>query len=249
MSSATRARRTSRPTGKSKARPPAGDLARIQCQRPRGTPEPSEDSSNGRRSRRPRSRSSGRAVRVRRQDRARVVGRRVPRLAVPHGILARLAELDLLRYVEVLSCVSGGSIIGAHFYLELRHLLQTTQNDQITQDHYLELVARIEEQFLAGVQTNIRMRSPPETATAWANASSAAFSQDQTARRAVRMLGCTRGRPRACRTDEPRWLNALFTRATAAARSARDLEACVHPRSENWKLALRYRSSSSTLRP
>ncbi len=36
------------------------------------------------------------------------------------GVLARLAELDMLRRVEVISCVSGGSIVGAHYYLELR---------------------------------------------------------------------------------------------------------------------------------
>ncbi len=35
------------------------------------------------------------------------------------GVLAKLAELDVLRHVEFLSCVSGGSIIGAHYYLEL----------------------------------------------------------------------------------------------------------------------------------
>jgi len=39
------------------------------------------------------------------------------------GVLARLAELDFLRHVEVLSCVSGGSIVGAQYYLELRNLL------------------------------------------------------------------------------------------------------------------------------
>ena len=39
-------------------------------------------------------------------------------------VLARLAELDVLRHVEVLSCVSGGSIIGGYYYLELRHLLE-----------------------------------------------------------------------------------------------------------------------------
>ena len=36
------------------------------------------------------------------------------------GFLARLAELDMLRHIEVLSCVSGGSILGAFYYLELR---------------------------------------------------------------------------------------------------------------------------------
>jgi tetratricopeptide (TPR) repeat protein len=31
------------------------------------------------------------------------------------GVLARLAELDVLKQVEVLSCVSGGSVVGAHY--------------------------------------------------------------------------------------------------------------------------------------
>jgi len=51
--------------------------------------------------------------------------RRVPRLLYHIGVLARLADLDMLRHIEVLSCVSGGSIVGAYYYLELRHLLQT----------------------------------------------------------------------------------------------------------------------------
>jgi predicted patatin/cPLA2 family phospholipase len=33
------------------------------------------------------------------------------------GVLARLAELDTLRHIEVLSCVSGGSIVGACYWL------------------------------------------------------------------------------------------------------------------------------------
>lgn len=32
------------------------------------------------------------------------------------GVLAKFAELDVLRHVEVLSCVSGGSIVGAYYY-------------------------------------------------------------------------------------------------------------------------------------
>jgi predicted acylesterase/phospholipase RssA len=74
------------------------------------------------------------------------------------GVLARMAELDLLRHVEVLSCVSGGSIVGAHYYLLLRHLLQTVPDGAVTQRHYIDLVQHLLEQFLAGVQTNIRMR-------------------------------------------------------------------------------------------
>jgi predicted acylesterase/phospholipase RssA len=71
------------------------------------------------------------------------------------GVLARLAELDVLRHIEVLSCVSGGSIIGTHYYLELRRLL--AQQEEITHEEYVALVKRIEERFLAGVKRNIRM--------------------------------------------------------------------------------------------
>ncbi|MBI4662047.1 MAG: DUF4062 domain-containing protein [Verrucomicrobia bacterium] len=74
------------------------------------------------------------------------------------GVLAKLAELDLLRHVEVLSCVSGGSIVGAHYYLEARRLLQTKRDAQITGDDYVQLVQRLAADLLAGVQTNIRTR-------------------------------------------------------------------------------------------
>jgi predicted acylesterase/phospholipase RssA len=35
------------------------------------------------------------------------------------GVLARMADLDLLRHVRMLSCVSGGSVAGAVYYLSL----------------------------------------------------------------------------------------------------------------------------------
>jgi predicted acylesterase/phospholipase RssA len=74
------------------------------------------------------------------------------------GVLAKLAELDMLRNVEVLSCVSGGSIIGAHYYLEIRNLLQTKKDAEITSQHYVEIIDRISRDFLLGVQKNIRTR-------------------------------------------------------------------------------------------
>jgi len=74
------------------------------------------------------------------------------------GVLARLAESDVLRHVEVISCVSGGSILGAHYYLELRNLLQTKADKDITQQDYIDLVARVEKDFLAGVQKNLRTK-------------------------------------------------------------------------------------------
>jgi predicted acylesterase/phospholipase RssA len=74
------------------------------------------------------------------------------------GVLARLAELDVLRHVEVLSCVSGGSIVGAHYYLEVRNLLQTKKDGEISREDYIAIVRRMEEDFLKGVQRNIRTR-------------------------------------------------------------------------------------------
>ncbi len=81
------------------------------------------------------------------------------------GVLAKLAELDLLRHVEYLSCVSGGSIIGAHFYLEVRKLLQDKADSAITRDDYIAIVQRTTERFLAGVERNIRTRIAAEWLT------------------------------------------------------------------------------------
>lgn len=81
------------------------------------------------------------------------------------GVLAKLAELDLLRKIECLSCVSGGSIIGAHYYLEVRHLLQTKRDEEITRQDYIDLVQRVARDFLAGVQRNIRTRIAAEWLT------------------------------------------------------------------------------------
>lgn len=81
------------------------------------------------------------------------------------GVLASLAERDALRHVEALSCVSGGSIIGAHYYLELRQLLQSKPDGAIAAADYVAIVQRIEEQFLRGVQRNLRMRVLAELTT------------------------------------------------------------------------------------
>jgi Tetratricopeptide Repeats-Sensor/prokaryotic YEATS domain/Patatin-like phospholipase len=60
------------------------------------------------------------------------------------GVLARLAERDLLRHVEVLSCVSGGSIVGAYYYLELKHLLERKRDADVKASDYIEIVRRME---------------------------------------------------------------------------------------------------------
>lgn len=74
------------------------------------------------------------------------------------GVLARLAELDMLRHVEVLSCVSGGSIIGALYYLKLRALLESNPDAAITREDYIKLVDEMEREFMAAIQGNPRMQ-------------------------------------------------------------------------------------------
>jgi predicted acylesterase/phospholipase RssA len=75
------------------------------------------------------------------------------------GVLARLAELDLLRSVEVISTVSGGSIIGALYYLRVKNLLESARDNKITPGDYVAMVRSIEEDFLEGVQKNLRTRA------------------------------------------------------------------------------------------
>jgi predicted acylesterase/phospholipase RssA len=75
------------------------------------------------------------------------------------GVLARLAELDLLRSVEVISTVSGGSIIGALYYLRVKKLLESARDNKITPSDYVAMVRSIEEDFFEGVQKNLRTRA------------------------------------------------------------------------------------------
>ena len=74
------------------------------------------------------------------------------------GVLARLAEVDALRGVEALSTVSGGSIVGAHYYLEVQHLLESRTDAQISREDYIRIVQRVQQRFLCGIQRNLRTR-------------------------------------------------------------------------------------------
>jgi predicted acylesterase/phospholipase RssA len=75
------------------------------------------------------------------------------------GVLARLAEMDVLRAVETLSTVSGGSIVGAHYYLEVQEILKKGNDGDIARHEYIEAVRRVQARFLVGVQRNMRMRA------------------------------------------------------------------------------------------
>jgi hypothetical protein len=63
-----------------------------------------------------------------------------------------LAECDILRSVETISCVSGGSIIGAHYYLLMQELLESKRDEEITKQDLIDLVAKLIKQFRQGVE-------------------------------------------------------------------------------------------------
>src|SRR5258708_2781393 len=75
------------------------------------------------------------------------------------GVLARLAEADVLRSVEVFSTVSGGSIAGAHYYLKVRQELQSKPDSEITRQNYIRIVSELIDEFMAGVSRNLRTRA------------------------------------------------------------------------------------------
>lgn len=74
------------------------------------------------------------------------------------GVLARLAELGVLPKVEVISAVSGGSIVGAAYYLRLRRLLNAKPDDEITGEDYVRLVTEVDELLRDAVRQDIRGR-------------------------------------------------------------------------------------------
>lgn len=75
------------------------------------------------------------------------------------GVLAQLAERGVLRKIEVISTVSGGSIIGALYYLHVKKLLERKRDQDITDQDFLDLVTQIEREFLVAVQQNLVMRT------------------------------------------------------------------------------------------
>jgi len=72
------------------------------------------------------------------------------------GVLMRLAELDLLRHVQAISTVSGGSIIGMMYYLMLKEKFKKGDGQNID---YVQLIQTLRERFVAGIQENIRMKA------------------------------------------------------------------------------------------
>jgi predicted acylesterase/phospholipase RssA len=82
------------------------------------------------------------------------------------GVLACLAERDVLRDVEVLSCVSGGSIVGACYWLKLRERM--LRPEPLRREDYIKLVDELIAHFHKTVHGNIRAEVQPYiVAIAW----------------------------------------------------------------------------------
>jgi NTE family protein len=78
------------------------------------------------------------------------------------GVLARLAELGLLRPIQVISTVSGGSIVGALYYLHVKNLLEAKADGEITDGDYVEVVQAVEREYREAATSNVR-------ASGWTN--------------------------------------------------------------------------------
>ena len=78
------------------------------------------------------------------------------------GVLAKLAELGLLRPIQVISTVSGGSIVGALYYLHVKNLLESKSDAEITDADYVELVGAVEQEYREAAASNVR-------GSGWAN--------------------------------------------------------------------------------
>ncbi len=72
------------------------------------------------------------------------------------GVLRRLAELDLLRKVEYLSTVSGGSITGALYVLLLKSRMERPEGARLSREEYVELTKDLERILVRGIHMNLR---------------------------------------------------------------------------------------------
>ncbi len=75
------------------------------------------------------------------------------------GVFRRLADLDLLRYVEVISAVSGGSIVATLYALLLKREFEKPQfNGRLSAGQYKFIANDLESRLCTGIQKNLRAR-------------------------------------------------------------------------------------------
>ncbi|HZQ80861.1 MAG TPA: patatin-like phospholipase family protein [Gaiellaceae bacterium] len=72
------------------------------------------------------------------------------------GVLAKLAEQGILRRIEVISTVSGGSIVGALYYLHVKNLLEQKPDREIVDADFIEIVRKVERDYRLAAAKNVR---------------------------------------------------------------------------------------------
>ncbi|MEX0692092.1 MAG: patatin-like phospholipase family protein [Gemmatimonadales bacterium] len=72
------------------------------------------------------------------------------------GVLARLAEVGWLPRVEVLSAVSGGSLVAALWYLDVRRLLEGATDQSLAPEDYARLLDGLDRAFRRAVRRDFR---------------------------------------------------------------------------------------------
>lgn len=73
------------------------------------------------------------------------------------GVMARLAELDILRHVDIISSVSGGSILAGQYYLHLKKLLESKPDRDLGKEDFLQLMRTVANGFEERVAHNLRV--------------------------------------------------------------------------------------------
>ena len=144
------------------------------------------------------------------------------------GVLAKLADIGVLNRIEALSCVSGGSIIGAHYYLELRRLYEVEKRTDVdlTPQDYVGIVRNLERDFLAGVRKNIRTRVLSSLGSNIRMIFTRDYSRTQRAGELYEKHLFARVEDR--QGHEPRWLDEMRIRPV-------DEDVSFNPRRDNWR--------------
>jgi predicted acylesterase/phospholipase RssA len=146
------------------------------------------------------------------------------------GVLARLAELNVLRHIDVLSCVSGGSIVGTCYWLCLRNRM--LRPGSLTHQDYIDLVQEVIDRFLVGVEGNLRGAVQPSKFQVFKrlalNSQKGALNAEQTATALDELFyrPLMKGATGGCMHDLP------FTPSDHNGREAKASE--FHPGRHNW---------------
>jgi predicted acylesterase/phospholipase RssA len=74
------------------------------------------------------------------------------------GVLRRLAEMEILGRLNVISTVSGGSIVGALYLLRLKQAIERAKEGVLTREDYLRVTRDLETDLCQAVSYNLRTR-------------------------------------------------------------------------------------------